>query len=93
MKRFLVLILLGGVVLTTLSEMSFMSGIMGRITGLEAAVSGDLDNADHSALQRIAMQELGIELFMDHPIVGIGMGNAHHFASQLLSQDAYLHNY
>ena len=50
---------------------------------------GDID---HSAQVREEMVDLGLSIFKDNPIFGIGIGCAHVFTLQRIGHDCYLHN-
>ena len=73
-----------------LSQLSVFSGIVERMTGLFALFTGD--EIDHSTFVRGQMAELGFATFKEHPLLGIGMSNAHILCYKKLGLDCYLHN-
>jgi len=79
------------IILRLLSSLSFFSGISERMEGLIAMVTGN-GEIDHSAQVRQDMFNLGISIFKDNPILGIGMGNAHIYTLKYIGHDCYLHN-
>jgi len=79
------------IILRLLSSLSIFSGISERMQGLLALVTGN-GEIDHSAQVRQDMFNLGISIFKDNPILGIGMGNAHIYTLKYIGHDCYLHN-
>ena len=74
-----------------LLQLPIFSGISGRMEGLLALVSG-VGEIDHSAQVREEMVNLGIQIFKENPIFGIGMGSAHIYTLKYIGHDCYLHN-
>lgn len=64
------------------------SGINERIIQM---FSGEAE-VDHSSLLRREYAQLGIDIFKEHPLNGIGIGCAHIVNSTRLGHDTYLHN-
>lgn len=83
----LVLLLLLYVVL----QLPVFSGIMKRMRGLAAALSGS-GARDASSWIRLQYNQLGWELFKQHPILGIGICNANRYTMAYYGHDHYLHN-
>lgn len=79
------------VIVHLLSEMTIFAGITGRMEGLIALVTGN-GEVDHSAQVRQDMVNLGISIFKENPILGIGMGSAHIYTLKYIGHDCYLHN-
>lgn len=79
------------VIVHLLSEMTIFAGITGRMEGLIALITGS-GEVDHSAQVRQDMVNLGISIFKDNPILGIGMGSAHVYTLKYIGHDCYLHN-
>ena len=79
------------IILRLLLSLSIFSGISERMEGLLAMVTGN-GEIDHSAQVRQDMFKLGISIFKDNPIFGIGMGNAHIYTLKYIGHDCYLHN-
>ena len=74
-----------------LSQLNIFSGLNERMKGLYAMITG-VGEIDHSAQVREEMVELGLSIFKEHPIFGIGIGCAHIFTLQHIGHDCYLHN-
>ena len=64
------------------------SGINERIIQM---FSGEAE-VDHSSLLRREYVQLGIDIFKEHPLSGIGIGCAHIVNNMRLGYDTYLHN-
>ncbi len=79
------------IVIKILSEMEMFSGINQRMEYLVAMFTGK-GEIGASALLRQQLIDLGIKIFKEHPILGIGIGCPHIVAGQVLNFDAYLHN-
>lgn len=77
--------------LKVLLSMQVFSGINERMDGLLALFTGK-GKIDHSAWVREQYIKLGIQVFKEHPIIGVGMGNVRIINKQLLGDDCYLHN-
>ena len=74
------------------SRMSLFSGIMGRI---QLTINGILTgkNTDYSTLTRLNLVAIGWQIFREHPVLGIGIGNAQFVVEGIYHrQDYYLHN-
>jgi len=74
--------------LVELSSLQVFAGIGLRMKGLFAAITGQ-GIVDHSAWLRQQYIKIGFQIFKNHPILGVGMGNAHLLNS---IKDTYLHN-
>jgi len=74
-----------------LITLPIFSGVMTRMEGVTNLLSGEGD-VDHSTLLRQEYALIGLSLFLENPIVGIGMGNAHIVNLNTTGHDAYLHN-
>lgn len=71
-------------------QMPMFSGIMERIEGMIAIITGGF--VEKSAMIRMSLVELGIELFKEHPILGIGMDNPRLYTYAVVRETYYLHN-
>jgi O-antigen ligase len=71
-----------------LSSLKVFTGIGLRMQGLLAAITGQ-GTIDHSAWLRQQYIKIGLQIFKNHPFLGIGMGNVHILNS---INDTYLHN-
>lgn len=86
---FILTILLGAVFL--LAQLPVFSGINERMMGLFSLFTGK-GEVDGSAQLRDLYRLLGLQIFSEHPILGIGMGNTHIYTYQYYRHDCYLHN-
>ena len=59
--------------MANVSEMQI--GFWGRIEGLRYQIHHSNDPNGHSLLQRIEAWKSGLQIFMDHPFVGVGTGD------------------
>lgn len=88
-------IICGGIILIVLGiiiiQLPFMQGIMRRMDDLFLLLTGK-GNSSGSAYVRFEYIKLGIQLFKDHPIIGIGIDNARVYTIELFGYDHYLHN-
>ena len=62
-----------------------------RFQGLFNYITGE-GHVNYSTLVRAELSKLGIRIFLQHPIVGIGIDNARIYGLQLTGRDYYLHN-
>lgn len=79
------------VAINALAQFSMFSGLNARMEGLYAMITG-VGDIDHSAQVREEMVDLGLSIFKDNPVFGIGIGCAHVFTLQRIGHDCYLHN-
>lgn len=73
------------------STMEIFEGINTRMMYLFAMFTGE-GEVGASAMLRQQLIDLGINIFRQNPLVGIGIGCPHIIADQQLHFDAYLHN-
>jgi O-antigen ligase len=74
-----------------LSTLPFFSGIMHRMEGLTAFITGK-GAIDRSSLVRQNYITAGFQQFLKSPFLGIGIGNGRLVALQKFGADEYLHN-
>lgn len=74
-----------------LAQLPIFSGINERMMGLFALFTGQ-GEVDGSAQLRDSYRLLGLKIFSEHPLLGIGMGNTHIYTYQYYGHDCYLHN-
>lgn len=74
-----------------LLQLEIFSGIKERMDSLINSFTGN-GKADHSALTRERMIEIGWLTFLEHPIGGIGMSNSYFITQEYLGKQTYLHN-
>ena len=86
-----VIILSAVFILSFLSNFEIFDGINSRMDYLVSMFTGKGD-IGASARKRNNMTELGIQIFKENPIFGIGVGCPHVVAADAINFDAYLHN-
>ena len=74
------------------SRLPVMQPIMKRLWELVEMVLGNGTRGKNSAWIRFAYTELGLKLFKEHPLVGIGIGNANLYTQMYYGHNHYLHN-
>ena len=72
-------------------RLPFMTGILKRMNDLFLLLTGR-GGKGQSGFLRFEYFKLGMKLFKEHPIIGIGMDNARLFTLPLYGYDHYLHN-
>ena len=88
---------LGGIVASILfilaiSRLPFMQPIIGRLEDVWEMILGDGTRSNNSAWIRFAYTNLGVEIFKENPITGIGIGNANIYTQAAYGHNHYLHN-
>lgn len=78
------------IMINMMSKFSFFAGIDKRMGYLLNSFNGK--DGGYSANLRKQLVAIGWSTFLDHPILGIGIGCPHIIAFRKLSFDAYLHN-
>lgn len=79
-------------VITTFSRLPVFSAVTERFNLMFDAFLGQ-GEAGNSTVTRLALIDIGIDLFKEHPIGGIGINNAHFIAGDIFNHtDYYLHN-
>ena len=74
-----------------LLQLDIFSGIKERMESVINSFSGK-GKADHSALIRKQMIEVGWKEFLEHPIGGIGLSNSYFITLRYFGRETYLHN-
>ena len=75
-----------------LAQLPAFAGIVGRMKELiNILFEGDYQRGN-SAWIRLEYNKLGRELFSEHPILGIGIGNANIYTQMYYGHDHFLHN-
>ena len=86
------LIIVAVFVIVAFSRLPVFSAITGRFQTMFDAFMGRAA-AGNSTVTRLSLINIGIDLFKEHPIGGIGINNAHFIAGEIFSHtDYYLHN-
>ncbi len=70
-------------------NLPFLAPIMGR---MEEALATLSNSGDGSSEIRIGLIKLGLSIFKEHPVLGVGMGGTHSIAGQFYEINYYLHN-
>lgn len=93
-KSFLRIILIIAVLLVLgyfVLQLPFMEGILQRMDELYLLVTGQ-GGRGLSGYIRLEYIKLGMELFREHPILGIGIDNARIYTNRIYGYNHYLHN-
>ncbi len=89
-------ILLGMLVITAVmvfvARLEVMAPIMNRIYEIFEMMAGLGKRGVNSAWIRFAYTELGLQLFKENPLLGIGIGNANIYTQMYYGHNHYLHN-
>ena len=89
--KYVLLMILALISFAVAASSAYFSGIMGRMEGLIAAITGT-GTVDHSTWLRQQMILLGLAIFQKHPIGGIGIGCPRILAYSTFGTNSYLHN-
>ena len=90
--RFGLILILGVVALVVASRMPMFAGIIHRLETFLNFFSGE-GKIDNSTLNRVKLIELGVEIWREHPLLGIGMDNARMIGGEVFNKgEYYLHN-
>lgn len=74
-----------------ISELSMFSGIMDRMDGLFALITGEGD-VDSSAYKRDMFMRIAFSQILENPVLGIGMDNAKYVIGEQAGVVVYSHN-
>ena len=72
-------------------QLPFMRGILGRMDDLFIVLKGE-GRKGVSGYVRMEYLKLGIQIFMKHPLIGIGIDNSRLYTIKLFGLNHYLHN-
>ena len=90
--KVLIIILIMYYILSQLRNVEMFKGIVDRMDGLIAMVTGK-GTVDDSASTRAEFITIGIEKFKKHPILGYGMGNSGKVLADVIGgKETYFHN-
>ena len=76
---------------TIISNSSLFNVMIRRMNGLINALTG-AGRVDGSSSIRFAMNKLGFKIFLENPIIGIGINNSKFLVGRKLGKYFYLHN-
>ena len=85
-------ILIGVGVVYIATKLPFMQTVTYRFQNLISLLQGNETRSTSTAWIRFAYNRLGIELFLQHPLHGIGIANANIYTNMYYGHDHYLHN-
>lgn len=88
--RFLIVLPIAVFVVYQILQLPIFSGMMERMEGMLNIVTGG--TVEKSAMIRLSLVQLGISLFKQHPILGIGIDNPRLFTYGVTGHSFYLHN-
>ena len=71
-------------------RLPIFSGIMKRMEGMFNIVVGG--TVEKSAMIRMSLVQLGLELFKRHPLLGVGIDNPRLYTYEVVGETYYLHN-
>lgn len=71
-------------------QLPMFGGIMERFEGMVNIVAGGA--VDKSAMIRISLVQLGMRLFLENPILGVGIDNPRLYTYSVVGETFYLHN-
>lgn len=89
--KLIISIVVLAILIRLLLSFSVFSGMMNRMEGLIAGITGT-GRVDGSTRLRNKMVALGWRHFLETPIFGMGVGSSHLLAAKYLGRDEYLHN-
>lgn len=73
-------------------QLSLFNGIMERTGDLVNIITPTSGVHDKSVLIRMALIQLGMKLFIDHPLLGVGIDNPRLYTYDVVGDTFYLHN-
>lgn len=90
--RFLLILVVAIGLIFLLSRLPFFTTIRQRMLNLISLLMGNETRRSSDAWIRLAYVRLGMQLFREHPILGIGIANANIYTSAYYGHNHYLHN-
>ncbi len=73
-------------------QLPLFSAMMDRFADVISALNGTDYNRSNSSWLRFEYTALGIDLFLDNPILGVGIGNTPAYTEPIYGHKHYLHN-
>lgn len=80
-----------GALMFAISQMSVFSGVQERLAQLFSIFTG-VGELDSGSVNRQYLVELGLKVWRENPIFGIGLNCTRILVNQAIGHDAYLHN-
>lgn len=80
-----------GVLMFAISQIDVFSGVQERLSQLFSVFTG-VGELDSGSVNRQYLVELGLKVWREHPIFGIGLNCTRILVNQAIGHDAYLHN-
>lgn len=90
--RVILVLLAGAAVLYVVSRLPAFSNLSRRVQNLISLLRGNETRTTSDAWIRLAYDRLGMRLFREHPILGIGIANANIYTDLYYGHNHYLHN-
>ena len=90
--KLVLILLVVFIVIFLMNRLSIFSKTMGRLYQIVEFFEGNATRATNSAWIRFAYIRLGLQLFKEHPFLGIGIGNANIYTMLYYGNSHYLHN-
>lgn len=86
------ILLTAALLLFILSKLPVFENITNRFRNLISLLQGNESRGTSSAWIRLAYTRLGMDLYREHPWLGIGIANANIYTNQYYGHNHYLHN-
>ena len=88
--RFLIAVPIVIILIYNVLQLPIFAGMMNRVEGMLNIFTGG--TVEKSAMIRMSLVQLGVNLFKQHPILGIGIDNPRLFTYGVVGESYYLHN-
>ena len=88
--RFLIAVPIVIILIYNVLQLPIFAGMMNRVEGMLNIFNGG--TVEKSAMIRMSLVQLGVNLFKQHPILGIGIDNPRLFTYGVVGESYYLHN-
>lgn len=85
------IVLVLGALVFLISQIGIFSGVQERLRYFVSFLSGT-GELDSGSINRQLMAELGIKVWKEHPLFGVGLNCTRIVVNQSMGQDAYMHN-
>lgn len=79
-------------ILVLISRLNIFTNVINRLNDINVYLQGNATRYNNSVWLRFAYARLGWEIFISHPILGIGIGNASIYTMLYYGNAHYLHN-
>ena len=92
LMRTLIALPILAVIIWLLSKIESMQIIFGRVSDLVNLINGNATRYNNTAWLRFEYIKLGFDLFKEHPLLGVGIGNSNYYTLLYYGNNHYLHN-